>query len=90
MVGGGDYVGSCMGEESTSNSFGAFEEVLLCADTNRVITWIRPIGESRVDAFWKRFSFHPCVRASFSSLGPQFVACTDGDQGDKLPYGRMS
>ena len=81
MAGGGDYVGSCMGEEPSSSSYGAFGEVFSRVDANGVITWIRPIGESRADAFWKRFSFPPHVHALFLSLGPQFVFCIDGDRG---------
>ena len=38
MAGGGDYVGSCMGEEPSSSSFGASGEVLPHANTNEVIT----------------------------------------------------
>ena len=51
------------------------------ADANRVITWLRPVGESRANAFWKIFSFPPHVWVSFSTSGPQFVACTNGDLG---------
>ena len=75
----GDNVGSCGDEESSSSSSGSFGDVLSRTDANGVLTWLRPIGESRADAFWKRFSFPPHVRVSFSTLGPQFVACTDGD-----------
>ena len=74
-------MGRSMDKESSSSSFGASGEVLSCPETNEVITWIRPFEESWADAFWKRFSFPPYVCASFSSLGPQFVACNDGDRG---------
>ena len=50
MVGEGDYVGSYMGEESSSSSSGAFGEVLSHANANGVITRIRPIRKSRADA----------------------------------------
>ena len=76
-----DNVGSYGDEESSSSSSRAFGEVLSHADANGVINWLRLIGESRANAFWKRFSFPPHVRVSFSTLGSQFMACTDGDQG---------
>ena len=74
-------MGSCVDEESSSSTYGASGEVLSCAEANGVITWVRLIRESWVNALWKRFSFLPHVQVSFSTLGPQFVACTDGDQG---------
>ena len=81
MAGRGDSVGSCVDEESSSSSFETSKEVLSCADANIVITWIRPVGESREDAFWKRFYFPLYVSVSFSSSGPQFVAYTNRDRG---------
>ena len=30
-----------------------------CVDTARVIMWLKTVGESRADAFWKKFSFPP-------------------------------
>ena len=74
-------MGSCVDEESSSSSSVAFGKVLSSADANGVITCLRLVGESQVDALWKRLSFPPYVQASFSSLGPQFVACLDRDQG---------
>ena len=76
-----DYVGSCMEKESSSSSSGVSGEVLLHVEANKVINWIRLVGESQADALWKRFSFPPYVCASFLSLGPQFVACMDRDRG---------
>ena len=54
-----DYMGSCMDKESSSSSSGVSREVLLHVEANRVITWIRLVGESQADALWKRFSFPP-------------------------------
>ena len=51
------------------------------ADAKGVITSLRPVGESRANVFWKIFSFPPHVRVSFSTSGPQFVACTNRDLG---------
>ena len=77
----GDSVGSYIEEESSSSSLRVSREVLSRPDSNRVITWIKPVGKSRADAFWKRYSFPPRVRVSFSNLGPQFMTCKDGDRG---------
>ena len=74
-----DNVGSCADEESSSSLFVAFGEVLSHTDANGVISWFRPIEESREDALWKRFSFLLYVRVSFLSFGPQFVAHKDGN-----------
>ena len=59
-----------------------FEEALSCADAIGVITWLKPVKESRVDVFWKKFSFSPNIRASFPSSGPYFVDFMDEDQGE--------
>ena len=37
------------------------KEALSRADVIGVIKWLKPVGESRVDAFWKKFSFPPNV-----------------------------
>ena len=37
------------------------KEALSRADVIRVITCLKPVVESRVDAFWKKFSFPPNV-----------------------------
>ena len=63
----GDNVGIHMDEELPSTLYG---EVLLCGDAIVVITWLRPVGESRADALRKKFSFPSYVYVSFSSLGP--------------------
>ena len=55
------------------------EEVLSRADAIGVITWLKSVGESRADAFWKKFIFPPNVRVSFLSSGPQFANCTEED-----------
>ena len=65
----GDNVGSCGDEESSSSSSGAFGEFLSCMDANRVLTWLRLIGDSWANAFYKRFSFIPHVWVSCSTLG---------------------
>ena len=62
-----DNVGSCVDEGSSSTSY---EDVLPRVDVVGVITWLRHIEESRAYAFWKKFSFPPNVRVSFSSSGP--------------------
>ena len=61
MASGGDNIGSHMDEEPSST---LFREVLLHADATRVIAWLKPIRESRADAFWKKFSFPPYVWVS--------------------------
>ena len=48
-------------------------------DTTRVITWLRPVGEHRANAFWKKFSFPSNVRVSFPPLGPSFANSTEED-----------
>ena len=35
------------------------EDVPSHVDSIRVITWVRPVGEPRANAFWKKFSFPP-------------------------------
>ena len=50
-------------------------------DATGVLMWLKPIGESRVDAFWKKFSFPPNIWVCFPSSGPHYVDCTDGDRG---------
>ena len=82
MASGEDNVGSRVDEEPPST---LSREVLSCADAIEVITWLRPVGESKADAFWKKFSFPPYVRVSFSSSRPQFAAYTDGDRGVMNP-----
>ena len=47
----GDYAGSFRDEESSFSSSGVSGEVLFLADANRVLTWLRPVGESKADAF---------------------------------------
>ena len=78
MASRGDNVGSRVDEEPPST---LYREVLSRVDATGVITWLRPVREFRADAFWKKFSFPSYVRVSFSLLGPQFVACMDGDRG---------
>ena len=66
----------CASEEPPL-SLPAFEEVLSYVDPNSVITWLKPFGELRANAFWRKYSFPPQVRVAFPSLGSQFAACTD-------------
>ena len=58
-----------------------FEEALLRADAIGVITWFRPVEESRVDAFWKKFFFLPNIWVSFPSSGPYYVGYMEEDRG---------
>ena len=46
--------------EGTQTSFNA----------NKVITWLKHVGNARVDTFWKKYSFPPSVRVSFASSRP--------------------
>ena len=66
MAKGKDNVGRRVDEDLTSTSF---EEVLSCEDATRVITWLRPVGDSRADSFRKKVSFPPNVRVSFLHRG---------------------
>ena len=77
MAKGEGNVGCCVDEDLPST----YEEALSCADATRVITWLRPIGESRADAFWKKFSFPPNVRVSFPFSRPHYVDYTNEDRG---------
>ena len=61
-----DNVGSQVEEGPSSTSF---EDPFPCVDATRVITWLRPIGKSRVNAFWKKFSFPLNVQVSFPFSG---------------------
>ena len=45
-----------MDEDLPSSSL---EDVPSCVDAIGVITWLRPVREPQVDAFWKKFSFPP-------------------------------
>ena len=64
MTRGEDNVGSRMDEGSSSTSY---EDVSLRVDVIGVITCLRPVRESKVDAFWKKLSFPPNAQVSFSS-----------------------
>ena len=77
MATGEGNVGHPANEDLHSKSEAALSRV----DAARVITWLRPIREFRVDAFWKKFSFPPNIRVSFPSSGSHYVDCTDGDRG---------
>ena len=76
-----DNIGSFGDEESSSSSARVSGEVLSRVNANGVLKWLRPVKESRANAFSKRFAFPLHVRVSFSISGSQFVACTDGDRG---------
>ena len=73
MAKGEGYLGSNM-DEDLPLSFSLVNSV-------RVITWLRPVGESWADTFWKKFSFPPNVKVLFSSSWPRFAACTEKDRG---------
>ena len=47
--GGGEVDLGCSGDDETFSS--CFEDVPSRVDGNGVITWLRPVGEARVDAF---------------------------------------
>ena len=78
MARGEDNVGRCVDEDPPSTSA---KEVPSHVDANGVMMWLRPVGESRADAFWKKFSFPPKARVSFPSLGPQFLNWMEEDWG---------
>ena len=56
------------GKEPTPSS-PASGEVLSRVDPDGIITWLKPIGEPRVDAFWRKYAFLPQVRVAFPSSG---------------------
>ena len=76
MARGEDDLGSHMEEDLPSSSS---EDVPSCADAVGVITWLRPVGELWVDAFWKKFSFPPNVKVLFSSSRPCVASCIEDD-----------
>ena len=73
-----DDVGSRVDENPAST---LTEEVLSCADATRVIMWLKLVGESKENAFWKKIFFPPNVWVSLSSTRPQFASCTEEDRG---------
>ena len=78
MARGEDNVGSRMDEDLSSTSS---EDDSLRVEAAGVITWLILVGESRANAFWKKFSFPPNVRVSFSSSRPRFATCTEEERG---------
>ena len=76
MTHGKHHMGDRVGEES-SPSLPLSGEVLSHADANGVLTWLKPVRDPRMDAFWRKYTFPPQVRVSFPSLGPQFAAFMD-------------
>ena len=78
MARGEDNVGSHVDEGLSSTSY---RDALSSVDATGVITWLRLVGESRVDTFWKKIFFPPNVRVSFPSLGPRFVNCIKENRG---------
>ena len=73
MAKGEDDLGSHVDEDLLSSSSRV--------DAAKVITWLRPVRESRGDAFWKKLDFPPNVGVLFSSSGPHFTTCTEEDRG---------
>ena len=69
-------IDGCVCEEPPLSPL-AFEEVLSRADPNGVITWLKLVGEPRVDAFWRKYSFPSQVCIAFPFSGSQFVAYTN-------------
>ena len=66
----GDNARSFRDEELFASSSGVSGKVLSCTNANGVLTRLRPIRESRADAFWKRFTFPPKSGCPFPPLGP--------------------
>ena len=56
MAHGKHHMGGRVGEESPLSS-PLFEEVLSHVNANGVLTWLKPVGDPRVDAFWRKYSF---------------------------------
>ena len=77
-AGGGVDLGWPRNQETSSSSF---EGAPSCVDNIGVITWLKPVGEARADALWRKYFLSPNVRVPFPSLGRQFVANTEEDQG---------
>ena len=73
-----DNIESCVDESSSST---LFEDVPCRVEVNGVIMWLKPVRETRVDSFWRRFSFPPNVQVSFRSSGPHFLDRMDEDRG---------
>ena len=78
MARGEDNVGSRMDKGPSSSSS---EDAPSRVDATRVITWLKLVGEPRVNAFWKKISFPPNVQVSFSFSGPRFEDYMKEDQG---------
>ena len=57
MARGEGNVGRYVNKDLPSTS----EEALSRANATRVITWLKLVGESKVNAFWKKFYFLPNV-----------------------------
>ena len=74
-----DNVGTRVDKGPSSTSY---EDVPSRVDATGVITWLRLVGKPRVDVFWKKISFPPNVRVSFSSSRPHFTDCTEEDRGE--------
>ena len=79
MAKGEDSVGSREEEGPPLNSS---KDILSHVDSIRVITWLKPVGEPRVDEIWKKFSFPPNVQVSSMSSGPRVTVCMDKDRGE--------
>ena len=79
MARGEDNVGSRVDEGLSLTSY---ENLSSHVDTAGVITWFRPVEESKADKIWKKFSFLPNVWVSFSLSGPRFAACTEEKRGE--------
>ena len=45
----------CVGEEPHPLP-PASKEVLSCADSDGIITWVKPVGEPHANAFWRKYA----------------------------------
>ena len=80
MATGRDNLTSSRDEASSTSSSRLSRDILSRVDAYGTLTRLKLVEQARADAFWKRFSFPPQIRVSFSTSGLQFVACTDKDR----------
>ena len=74
MARGEDSVGIRNGKGLPSTYF---KDVPSCVDFTGVKTWLKPVGEPQVEAFWKKFSFPPNVWVLSMFSEPCVMVCTD-------------
>ena len=66
----------CAGEEPPPLLL-ASKEVIFHTDPDGIITWLKHVGEPRIDAFWMKYFFPPQFCVALPSLASQFTAFTD-------------